>query len=54
MKRLLLAVMLCMGMLSMWAVPAKRVAIEVKQPDGTVLTLVTEADSVEMVFEKDA
>ncbi|MBQ1177426.1 MAG: M6 family metalloprotease domain-containing protein [Bacteroidaceae bacterium] len=39
MKRLLLAVMLCMGMLSMWAVPAKRVAIEVKQPDGTVLTL---------------
>lgn len=30
---------LCMGMLSAWAVPAKRVAIEVRQPDGTMLTL---------------
>lgn len=39
MKRLLLAMMLCMGMLCAWAVPAKRVAIEVKQPDGTMLTL---------------
>lgn len=39
MKRLLLIVMLCISTLRMWAVPAKRVAIEVKQPDGTVLTL---------------
>lgn len=44
MKRLLLAVMLCMGMLSTWAVPAKRISIEVKQPDGTVLTLVQGGD----------
>ena len=44
MKRLLLAVMLCVGMLSVWAVPAKRISIEVKQPDGTVLTLTQGGD----------
>lgn len=33
-----------MGMLSVWAVPAKRITIEVKQPDGTVLTLTQGGD----------
>jgi M6 family metalloprotease-like protein len=44
MKRLLLAVMLCVGMLSVWAVPAKRLSLTVKQPDGTQLTIVQHGD----------
>lgn len=44
MKRLFFAVMLCVCTLTMWAVPAKRITIEVKQPDGTVLTLTQRGD----------
>lgn len=44
MKRILLAVMLFVGTLSVWAVPAKRISMEVKQPDGTVLTLTQGGD----------
>lgn len=44
MKRLFFAVMLCVCALTMWAVPAKRITIEVKQPDGTVLTLTQRGD----------
>ena len=36
--------MLCIGTLCMWAVPAKRISLEVKQPDGTVLTLTQGGD----------
>ena len=44
MKRLLLAMMLCVCTLTMWAVPAKHITIEVKQPDGTLLTIVQYGD----------
>ena len=44
MKRLLLAMMLCMGVLMMWAVPAKRITMKVQQPDGTMLTLTQRGD----------
>ena len=44
MKRFVLAVILCLGTLGMWAVPAKRITMEVKQPDGSVLTLTQGGD----------
>lgn len=44
MKRLFLAMMLCVGVLTMWAVPAKRITMKVQQPDGTVLTLTQRGD----------
>ena len=53
MKRLFLAVMLCMGMLSTWAVPAKRITIEVKQPDGTLLTVTQQGDEFFSFFVTD-
>ena len=53
MKRLLLAVILCMGMLSMWAVPAKRITMEVKQPDGTLLTVTQQGDEFFSFFVTD-
>ena len=36
--------MLCMGVLTMWAVPAERITMKVQQPDGTVLTLTQRGD----------
>ena len=44
MKRLFLAMLLCMGVLTMWAVPAKRITMKVQQPDGTMLTLTQRGD----------
>ena len=44
MKRLFLAMMLCVGVLTMWAVPAKRITMKVQQPDGTVVTLTQRGD----------
>lgn len=44
MKRLFLAMMLCVSTLTMWAVPAKRITMRVEQPDGTVLTLTQRGD----------
>lgn len=44
MKRLFLAMMLCVGVLTTWAVPAKRITMKVQQPDGTVLTLTQRGD----------
>lgn len=36
--------LLCMGVLTMWAVPAKRITMKVQQPDGTMLTLTQRGD----------
>lgn len=44
MKRLFFSLMLCLGVLTMWAVPAKRITMKVQQPDGTVLTLTQRGD----------
>lgn len=44
MKRLFLTMMLCVCVFALWAVPAKRVTITVKQPDGTMLVLTQRGD----------
>ena len=44
MKRLIFAVMLWVCTFALWAVPAKRITITVKQPDGTMLALTQRGD----------
>lgn len=44
MKRLFLTMMLCVCVFALWAVPAKRLSLTVKQPDGTELTIVQHGD----------
>ena len=44
MKRLFLAMMLCVCTFASWAVPAKRITMTVEQPDGTRLTLTQRGD----------
>lgn len=39
MKKIVLTLTLCIWVLSLWAVPAKRITITIQQPDGTELTL---------------
>ena len=44
MKRLFLMMLLCVCTFALWAVPAKRITLTVKQPDGTMLVLTQRGD----------
>lgn len=53
MKRLFITALLCVCVLGVWAVPAKRITINVTQPDGTVLALTQWGDEHYSYFVTD-
>ena len=53
MRRLFLAMLLCACTLVMWAVPAKRITLNVMQPDGTTLTVTQMGDEFFSYFVTD-
>ena len=53
MKRLFFAMVLCACTLAMWAVPAKRITLNVMQPDGTALTVTQQGDEFFSYFVTD-
>ena len=53
MRRLFLAMLLCACTLIMWAVPAKRITLNVMQPDGTMLAVTQMGDEFFSYFVTD-
>lgn len=53
MKRIFIVALLCVCTLGMWAVPAKRITINVTQPDGTVVALTQWGDEHFSYFVTD-
>lgn len=53
MKRLFFAIVLCACTLTMWAVPAKRITLNVMQPDGTTLAVTQQGDEFFSFFVTD-